>query len=106
MDLRFGVPAKITSDHGALFTSSLWGVLCSLLNISLSKTTSFYPQSNSIVDCFHCSCLAGPDWFDHLPVVMLGPWTTPRDKIGFSAAEAVYGAPHHVTPSSAHVPAL
>ena len=34
--------------------------------------------------------LAGPDWFDHLPLVMLGLRTTPRDKTGFSASEAVY----------------
>ena len=30
---RFGVPAKITSARGAQYSSSLWGVLCSLLNI-------------------------------------------------------------------------
>jgi hypothetical protein len=30
---RFGVPAFITSDRGAQFTSSLWAALCSLLNI-------------------------------------------------------------------------
>ena len=39
------------------------------------------------------ACLAGPDWFDHLPLVMLGFWTTPQDKTGFSAAKAVYKAP-------------
>ena len=95
---RFGVPAKITSDRGAQFTSSLWAVLCSLLNISRSKTTSFHPQSNGLVERFHRSLktslrarLAGSDWFDHLPLVMLGLWTTPRDETGFSASEAVYG---------------
>ena len=72
--------------------------LLSGLNISLSKTTSFHPQSNSLVERLHRSLkislrarLAGSDWFDHLPLVMLGLWTTPRDKIGFSASEAVYG---------------
>jgi hypothetical protein len=29
---RFGVPAVITSDRGAQFTSFLWATLCSLLN--------------------------------------------------------------------------
>ena len=88
---RFGVPAKITSDRGAQFTSSLWAVLCSLLNISRSKTTSFHPQSNGLVERFHRSLktslrarLAGFDWFDHLPLVMLGLWTTPLDETGFS----------------------
>ena len=97
---RFGVPAKITSDRGAQFTSSLWGVLYSLLHIACSKTISFHSQSNSLVEHFHHSLktslqarLAGPDWFDHLPLVMLGLRTTPPDKTGFSTAEAMYGAP-------------
>ena len=72
--LRVGVPAKITSDRGAQFTCSLWGVL---QNISHSKTTSFHPQSNGLVERFHCSLKTGPDQFDHLPLVMLGLWTTP-----------------------------
>ena len=37
--------------------------------------------------------IAGPDWFDHLPLVMLGLRTTPHDKTGFSAAKTIYGAP-------------
>jgi hypothetical protein len=39
---RFGVPATITSDRGAKFTSAL----CSLLNIKHSPTTAYPPQSN------------------------------------------------------------
>ena len=99
---RFEVPAKITSNCVAQpqCTSSLWAVLCSLLNISCMQMTSFHPQSKGLVECFHCSLktschahLAGPDWFDHLPLVMLGLRTTPRDETGLSASEAVYGAP-------------
>ena len=54
------------------------GVLCSLLNISCSRTTSFHPQSNCLVERFHRSLkttlqarLADPYWFDYLPLVML-----------------------------------
>ena len=53
--LRFVVPAKMTSDCGAQFTSSLLVVLCSLLKISFSKTTSFHSHSNGLVECFHRS---------------------------------------------------
>ena len=66
--LRFGVPAKKTSDLGAQFTSSIWDVLCSLLIITHSRTTSFHTQSNILVEGFHCflkaslrAQLAGPD---------------------------------------------
>jgi transposase InsO family protein len=50
---RFGVPAVITSDSGAKFTSSLWAALCSLLNIQHNQTTAYHPQSNGMVEHFH-----------------------------------------------------
>ena len=52
---RFGVPAKMTSDCGAQFTSSIWEVLYSLLKITNSRTTSFHPQSNGLLEWFHPS---------------------------------------------------
>ncbi len=47
-----GVPATITSDRGAQFTSALWAGLCSLLNIQHSPTTAKHPQSNGLVEHF------------------------------------------------------
>ena len=35
--------------------------------------------------------LAGSDWVNHLPLVMLGLRSSPKDDSGFSPAEAVYG---------------
>ena len=35
--------------------------------------------------------MAGSDWSSHLPLVMLGLWTAPKDDSGFSLAKAVYG---------------
>ncbi len=46
----FGVPATITSDRGAQFTSALWVGLCSLLNIRHSPMTAYHPQSNGLVE--------------------------------------------------------
>ena len=46
---RLGVPSVLTSDRGALFTSSIWTGVCSSLKISASTTTSFHPQSNGIM---------------------------------------------------------
>ncbi len=50
---HFGVPAVITLDHGAQFTSSLWAALCSLLNIQHNQTTAYHPQANGMVERFH-----------------------------------------------------
>ena len=36
--------------------------------------------------------LAGSDWVNHLPLVMLGLRSSPKDDSGFSPAEAVYGS--------------
>ena len=36
---RFGVPALLTSDRGAQFTSSIWLEVCSVLGISHIQTT-------------------------------------------------------------------
>ena len=36
--------------------------------------------------------LASSDWVAHLPLVMLGLHSSPKDNSGFSPAEAVYGS--------------
>ncbi len=94
---RFGVPATITSDRGAQFTSALWAGLCSLLNIQHSPTTAYHPQSNGLVERFHrqlkdalWSRVAAADWHDHLPWVKLGIRASFREDSEFSPAEAVF----------------
>ncbi len=70
------IPAVLTSDRGAQFTSSLWAALCSLLNIQHNQTTAYHPQSNGMVERFHrrlkdalrTRCAAA-NWVGHL----LGP---------------------------------
>ena len=76
---RFGVPAVLTSDRGAQFTSSVWFGVCSSHRNLDSTTTSFHPQSNRMIEQFHhslkaalCSHEAGSDWFLHMPLVLLG----------------------------------
>ena len=93
---QFGVPALLTSDRGAQFTSSVWSEVCSILGISRIKTTSFHPQSNGTIECFHHSLksslrarLASSNWVAHLPLVMFGLRSLPKDDSGFSPAEAV-----------------
>ena len=96
----FGVPSIITSDRGAQFTSSIWSTLCKFLGIVHSPTTSFHPQSKGIVERFHRQLkvslrarLAGSDWFHHLPLVLLGLRSVPREDSSISSSEAVFGSP-------------
>ena len=100
---RFGVPALLTSDRGAQFTSSLWTKLCSLLGSKHQLTTAYRPQANGMVERFHRRLkdslrarLVGPDWLHHLPWVLLGLRTAPREESATSAAQHALGTPLHV----------
>ena len=94
----FGVPSVITS--GAQFTSSIWSNLCKFLGIVHSSTTSFHPQSNGLIERFHrClkvslrARLSGADWFNHLPLVLLGLRNVPREDSAISASKIIFGSP-------------
>jgi len=96
---RFGMPAVITSDRGPQFTSQVWSGLSSLLNLRLAPTTAYHPQAHGLVARFHRrlkdslrSRLASSDWYSHLPWVLLGLRSSPREDSNTSAAGAVYGA--------------
>lgn len=97
---RFGLPLDMTSDRGPQFTSALWSNLTELLGIKLHRTTAYHPQANGLVERFHRHLksalrarLTGPGWYDELPWVLLGIRTAPKDDLGSSAAELVYGSP-------------
>ncbi len=97
---RFGVPHTITSDRGSQFVSSLWTHLSSFLNVSHITTTAFHPQSNGLLEHFHRRLKAtlqarctSPDWFSHLPWVLLSYRTSPHDSSNLSPTEAVFGSP-------------
>lgn len=95
---RFGVPLELTTDRGRQFTSSLWAAMASALGTSLHRTTSYHPQANGLVERFHRTLkaslkarLKGPDWVQELPWVMLGLRATPKEDLGCSPAELVFG---------------
>ncbi len=97
---RFGVPAVIASDRGTQFTSQVWAILCRKLGIQHTTTTAYQPQSNGLVERAHCQLkeglkesLASHAWPSHLPWVLLGMRTTPKDDSAVSSAELVYGIP-------------
>ena len=97
---RFGIPAEISSDRGSQFTSELWTSLAKLLGVKHCKTTAYHPQANGLVERFHRHMkaalrarLKGPNWIDELPWILLGIRTAPKEDLGTSSAELVYGEP-------------
>ena len=96
---RFGVPSDITSDRGVQFTSEMWRALAESLGAKIHHTTAYHPQANGLVKRFHRSLKAAlkarlktTTWMDELPWVMLGLRTMPKEDMGASVAEMVYGA--------------
>ena len=47
---RYGVPYQLHSDRGAQFESKLFRQMCELLDIRKSRTTSYRPQSDGLVE--------------------------------------------------------
>ena len=97
---RFGVPLHITSDRGSTFTSSLWTALTQLMGSTHHPTTAYNPEANGLVERMHRTLKAAliarctdASWISHLPWVLLGLRTTPKEGANVSSAEMVYGDP-------------
>ena len=95
---RFGVPSTIATDRGRQFESQLWTNLMALLGIKRSRTTSYHPQANGMVERFHRQLKAAlkaqpksDDWMLSLPLILLGIRTALKQDISSTAAELVYG---------------
>lgn len=93
---HFGVPASLTTDRGAAFTSSQWSQFCNQLGIRPIWTTAYHPQSNGLVERANRSlktaltAKAG-DWETALPYVLLSLRTAVKEDLGYSSAELVFG---------------
>ena len=51
--LIFGALARLLSDHGANFMSSIIGEMCKLLGMKKLQTTPYHPQTNRLVEMSH-----------------------------------------------------
>ncbi len=88
----------MSSDREPQYTSQLWTAISLLLGTKPHHTTAYHPQSNGLVERFHRHLksalrarLIGPNWVQELPWVLLGIITAPKEDLGCSSAEMVYG---------------
>ena len=95
---RFSLPANVTTDRGAQFTSGTQTTWCTEMQVDLVTTTAFHPQANGMVERLHRQIKdtlrargAAATWADHLPWVILGLCAAPKDESGVSAAETALG---------------
>lgn len=47
---RYGCPQEIHSDQGAQFESQLFREMCKVLQINKTRTTSYHPQSDGMIE--------------------------------------------------------
>ncbi|GBN23288.1 hypothetical protein AVEN_116936-1 [Araneus ventricosus] len=94
---RFGVPEIITSDRGTNFETNCFQALSIFLGASKTRTTSFHPAANGIVERMHrqlksaIKCYVSSSWLEVLPTILLGMRGCLKEDIGASSAEMVYG---------------
>lgn len=96
---RFGCPESITTDQGRQFEARLFAQLGKYSGFWRSRTTSYHPCSNGMVERFHrqlkasLMCHNDSSWLEALPMVLLGVRSAIKEDINTSAAELVYGEP-------------
>ena len=74
--------------------------MAQFLGTQLHHTTAYHPQSNGLVEPFHChiksalrACLSSPSCTRDLPWVLFGIRTAPKEDLGCFTAELVYSYP-------------
>lgn len=95
---RFGAPVNIITDRGVQFESALWREALKTLGTKRSRTTSYHPQSNGLIERVHRRLKEGfktqPEkhsWADALPMILLYLHATPATDTNVSPAEYIYG---------------
>ena len=100
----FGVPAKVTSDNGASFTAGLWKDMMSKLNIEVTYSALYRPESIGLLERQHRSIKDSlkaalvdmgeqhqDRWMDYLPFVLLGRRVAVQPDLQASASELTFG---------------
>ena len=97
---RYRVPTTITTYRSRQFESHLFQEFSRILGIKRTRTTSYHPASNRMIERFHrqlkAALRAYPDqqrWSEYVPVVLLGCRAAMKGDLGYSPAELIYGVP-------------
>lgn len=95
---RFGIPMYITTDQGPQFESKLFSEFSKIMGTQRTRTTSYHPQSNGLVERFHRQLKASlyareniSNWSTELPFILLGFRTAIKEDLGHTPAQLVYG---------------
>ncbi|KAK1646343.1 hypothetical protein QYE76_064148 [Lolium multiflorum] len=97
---KHGVPKKIVSDRGSVFTSAFWKQLHEALGSKLDYSTAYHPQTrgqtertNQILEDMLRACALdfGGSWEEHLPLAEFSYNNSYQSNIKMAPFEALYG---------------
>jgi hypothetical protein len=97
---KHGVPKKIVSDRGSVFTSAFWGKLHAALGSQLDFNTAYHPQTggqtermNQILEDMLRSCALdfGGSWDEHLPLAEVSYNNSYQSSLKAAPFEVLYG---------------
>ena len=97
---RFGIPEQLHSDKGKQFEGNVIKEICKILNISKSRTTSYHPQGDGLVercnrtlqDMIATTISEHPfDWEEALPKVQMAYNLSVHSTTGYSPFFLTYG---------------
>ena len=101
----FGAPAKLLSNRGANFMSTLVEELCSAFGIQKCRTTAYHAQCNGQLEHFHqmLFCMIGKlshdkkaQWEQHLPELLQAYNSTQSAVTGYSPHYLMFGRHPHL----------
>ena len=96
----FGAPARLLSDIGTSFTSSIIEELCKILGIQQLQTTPYHPQTNGLVERSYqmIMCMIGKlgedkkaNWPSHLAEILHAYNATQSAVTGYSPHYLMFG---------------
>uniref|UniRef100_A0A671PPZ2 Integrase catalytic domain-containing protein n=1 Tax=Sinocyclocheilus anshuiensis TaxID=1608454 RepID=A0A671PPZ2_9TELE len=97
---RYGTPRSLHSDQGRNFESNLFGELCQLLGINKTRTSSYQPQSDGMIERFNRTLLSmlsfyvddnQQNWDVLLPYVMMAYRSSIHSSTGFTPYKVLFG---------------
>jgi hypothetical protein len=97
---KHGVPKRIVSDRGSIFTSAFWKHLQKALGTQLDFSTAYHPQTggqtertNQILEDMLRACALdfGGSWHEHLPLAEFSYNNSYQSSIKMAPFEALYG---------------
>ena len=96
----FGAPARLLSDRGANFMSSVINEMCKILSMKKLQTMPYHPQTNGLVERLHQTIMRmigklsrdkKADWPGHLAEILHAYNATYAEMTGYSPHYLMFG---------------